>query len=102
MLKENSKVKVHFCDHRKFPSFEGETITRNYGKIFEVKKQNGKLGIVWKGRAANIENFRAETEKDFSNSGWKITRCGRCQPETKREKKYNSMAFVDMGQAARY
>lgn len=45
MLQENSKVKVHFCDHRKFPSFEGETITRHHGKIFEVKRKNGKLGI---------------------------------------------------------
>lgn len=45
MLQENSKVKVHFCDHRKFPSFEGETITRTHGKIFEVKRENGKLGI---------------------------------------------------------
>ena len=45
MLKENSKVKVHFCDHRKFPSFEGEAITRQHDKIFEVKNQGGKLGI---------------------------------------------------------
>lgn len=45
MLKENSKVKVHFCNHNKFPSFEGESITRTHDKIFEVKKKNGKLGI---------------------------------------------------------
>lgn len=47
MLKKNSKVKVHLCDHRKYPSFEDETITRNHNKIFEVKKQGGKLGIDW-------------------------------------------------------
>ena len=45
MLKENSKVKVHFCDHRKFPSFEDEIITRQHDKIFEVKKQDERLGI---------------------------------------------------------
>ena len=47
MLTENSKVKVHFCDHRKYPSFESETITGNHDEIFEVKNHNGKIGIDW-------------------------------------------------------
>lgn len=45
MLKENSKVKVHFCNDRKFPGFENEIITRQHNRIFEVKNQGGKLGI---------------------------------------------------------
>lgn len=47
MLKENCKVKVHFCDCGKYPSFDGETITRKHDKIFEVKNHNGKIGIDW-------------------------------------------------------
>lgn len=69
---------------------------------YYAELSDGEKTILWKGRAANIKRFRAETEKEFSKSEWKITKCGKCQPEAKREKKYNSMAFVDMGQAARY
>ena len=42
MLKENSKVKVHICDHRNFPSFEGESKPHNYNQVFEVKKTKRK------------------------------------------------------------
>lgn len=41
MLNENSKVKVHMY------SGKSETKTRNYGRIFQVKKQNGEYGIDW-------------------------------------------------------
>lgn len=41
MLNENSKVKVHMY------SGKSEIKTRNHGRIFQVKKQNGKYGIDW-------------------------------------------------------
>lgn len=69
---------------------------RYYAELF-----NGKDTIVWKGRAENIRAFITETEKRFADTEWKVSRSGKCQPEQKREKKFYSMAFVDMGQAAR-
>jgi hypothetical protein len=63
---------------------------------------NGKCESRLYGRAENMAAFRAETEKKYSEYGLTVVRCGKCQPETKREKKFYSMAFVDMGQAARY
>lgn len=53
MLKENSKIKVHMYDGTYHPQETKEIktteIVRNmhYGKIFDVKKINGKLGINW-------------------------------------------------------
>lgn len=55
MLKEGSRITVHIydCSCR-------EIATRNFGKVFEVKKQNGKLGIDWneeKDPPGNKENI---------------------------------------------
>lgn len=42
MLKVNDKVKVHMYD-----TCNREIKTRNYGTIFTVHEDNGKLGIDW-------------------------------------------------------
>ena len=42
MIKEGSKIKVHIYD-----CMNREISTRNIGKVFEVKKQSGHLGINW-------------------------------------------------------
>ena len=44
---KGSKVKVHMYDLTRPPEKPEEIKTKHYGEIFEVKEQNGKLGIDW-------------------------------------------------------
>ena len=46
-LCKGSKVKVHMYDLTRPPEKPEEIKTKHYGETFEVKEQNGKLGIDW-------------------------------------------------------
>lgn len=46
-LSKGSKVKVHMYDLTRPPEKPEEIKTKHYGETFEVKEQNGKLGIDW-------------------------------------------------------
>lgn len=46
-LCKGSKVKVHMYDLTRLPEKPEEIKTKHYGETFEVKEQNGKLGIDW-------------------------------------------------------
>lgn len=64
---------------------------------------NRGVTICGKGYASNIHEF-SETIRDRHTAlGYTINslECHRAEPETKRERKYYSMAFVDMGQCSR-
>lgn len=71
MLKENSKVKVHFCNPSKFPSFDGEAITNIHNAIFEVKKQGNKLGIDYNSRQ-HISINTGELFTPFQSFSWNV------------------------------
>lgn len=71
MLKENSKVKVHFCNPSKFPSFEGEALTNIHNTIFEVKKQNGTLGIDYNTHRSPYINH-GELFSPFRSFSWSV------------------------------
>lgn len=58
MLNENSKVKVHMY------SGKSEIKTRNHGRIFQVKKQNGQYGIDWN-TEHNLYTFNGEAFTPF-------------------------------------
>ena len=71
MLRENNKVKVHFCNPSKFPSFEGETLTNIHNTIFEVKKQNGTLGIDYNSNQ-HITINNGELFTPFPSFSWNV------------------------------
>lgn len=73
--------------------------TYEYQAILENNEQQR---ILWSGRATSKTEFlNSETVKTLLAEGWRVIEAHRATPETRRPRKYYSMAFVDMGQAAR-
>lgn len=59
MLQEKAKVKVYIC--QQFPNIETAIKTDNFGEVFEVKKEGGKIGIEWAGKFEPLEHFASRT-----------------------------------------
>lgn len=64
---------------------------------------NGSFDTCGKGYASNIKEFSETIRNQFIAFGYTVNslECHKAEPETKRERKYYSMAFVDMGQCSR-
>jgi len=71
MLKENSKVKVYICNHQTFPEIDDAVKTRNDGKIFEVKKNNGKIGIDYNTSRSQYTS-NGDLFVPFSSFSWNV------------------------------
>lgn len=70
-----------------------------YNVIMEKDGQR----ILWTGRAKNKAAFlQTKAISELLSEGWKIADAYKRPPEARRQRSYASMAFVDMGQAARF
>lgn len=73
--------------------------TYKYKALFERDGDS----ILWIGRAPNKAEFlNTRVILDLLSDGWKMKKAWKALPETRRPRRSESLAFVDMGQVARF